>query len=114
MGGNSSNYLWRLRHNTARPDIVGADQLQPVDALLVAQVRCTWRSSVHATPAAAWINLKEWGRGFLPVIPGSAVGRGPGIHTPDHGYGFRVRSLCSRPGMTAIVWPNHGKIALPS
>src|SRR5260370_12310266 len=55
--------LWRLRHNTARPDIVTADQPQPVDALLVGQVRCTWRSSVHAAPAAAWINLREWGRG---------------------------------------------------
>ena len=28
--------LWRLRHNTARPDVVGADQPQPVDALTVA------------------------------------------------------------------------------
>jgi hypothetical protein len=27
--------------------------------------------------------------------------RGPGIHTPGGGYGFRARSLCSRPGMTA-------------
>src|SRR5204863_7109255 len=66
MVGDSSNYLWRLRHNTARPDIVGADQPQPVDALFVGQVRCTWRSSVHAAPAAAWINLKEWERGFSP------------------------------------------------
>ena len=54
------------RTKGARPDIVGADQPQPVDALFVGQVRCTWRSSVHAAPAAAWINLKEWGRGFSP------------------------------------------------
>src|SRR5437879_6488540 len=26
--------------------------------------------------------------------------RRPGIHTPDGGYGFRARSLRSRPGMT--------------
>jgi hypothetical protein len=30
-------FLWRLRHNTARPDIVTADQAQPVDALGVGQ-----------------------------------------------------------------------------
>jgi hypothetical protein len=35
------------------------------------------------------------------VIPGRATWRGPGIHTPVRGYGFRARSLCSRPGMTA-------------
>src|SRR6266571_1827576 len=27
--------------------------------------------------------------------------RRPGIHTPGGGYGFRARSLCSRPGMTS-------------
>src|SRR5712691_6456919 len=53
------------RTKGARPDIVGADQPQPVDALFVGQVRCTWRSSVHAAPAAAWINLKEWERGVF-------------------------------------------------
>jgi hypothetical protein len=30
--------LWRLRHNTARPDIVRADQPQPVDALGVGEM----------------------------------------------------------------------------
>src|SRR5258707_6871194 len=34
------------------------------------------------------------------VIPGCASWRRPGIHTPDGGYGFRARSLGSRPGMT--------------
>jgi hypothetical protein len=29
---------WRLRHNTARPDILGTDQPQPVDPLRVGQV----------------------------------------------------------------------------
>src|SRR3954470_17363995 len=28
---------------------------------------------------------------------------GLGIHTHDGGYGFRARSLCSRPGMTMYV-----------
>ncbi len=57
----------RLRHKTARPDIVGADQPQPVDALFVGQVRCTWRSSVHAAPA--WINLSKWERGLAVGPP---------------------------------------------
>src|SRR6266404_4869661 len=35
------------------------------------------------------------------VIPGCATWRRPGIHTPGRGYGFRARSLCSRPGMTS-------------
>src|ERR1700716_370165 len=34
------------------------------------------------------------------VIPGCATWRRPGIHTHDRGYGFRARSLRSRPGMT--------------
>ena len=33
----SDGGLWRLRHNTARPDIVGADQAQPIEPLLVGQ-----------------------------------------------------------------------------
>src|SRR5207247_6962646 len=33
-------------------------------------------------------------------VPGCASWRRPGIHTHDGGYGFRARSLCSRPGMT--------------
>jgi hypothetical protein len=32
--------LWRLRHNTARSDIVGADQPQPIDPLGVGEVGC--------------------------------------------------------------------------
>src|SRR5258707_1589442 len=51
------------RTKRARPDIVTADQPQPVDALLVGQMRCTRGFDVHAAPAAAWINLREWGRG---------------------------------------------------
>jgi hypothetical protein len=31
------SFLWRLRHNTARADIVAADQAQPVEALVVGQ-----------------------------------------------------------------------------
>ena len=37
------------------------------------------------------------GKGFASVIPGCATWRRPGIHTPCRGYGFRVRSPCSRP-----------------
>src|SRR5229473_2630103 len=37
----------------------------------------------------------------IDVIPGCATWRRPGIHTPDRGYGFRARSLRSRPGMTS-------------
>src|SRR6202140_5495533 len=35
---------------------------------------------------------------FPSVIPGCATWRRPGIHTPDGGYRYRARSLCSRPG----------------
>jgi hypothetical protein len=31
--------LWRLRHNTARPDILAADEAQPVDALILDSFR---------------------------------------------------------------------------
>src|SRR5258708_28913143 len=72
------------RTKRARPDIVTADQPQPVDALFVGQVRCTWRSSVHAAPAAAWINLKEWGRGVerraYTVSQSSWPGLVPAVH----------------------------------
>src|SRR6202171_6330308 len=34
------------------------------------------------------------------VIPGCAIWRRPGIHNHDREYGFRARSLRSRPGMT--------------
>src|SRR5216684_778362 len=40
------------------------------------------------------------GSSQLAVIPGCAAWRRPGIHTPGRGYGFRARSLRSRPGMT--------------
>jgi hypothetical protein len=29
--------LWRLRHNTARADIVAADEAKPIEPLLLAQ-----------------------------------------------------------------------------
>jgi hypothetical protein len=38
MGTAGDSGLWRLRHNTARPDIVGADQPQPIDPLGVGEV----------------------------------------------------------------------------
>src|SRR5438034_6591881 len=40
---------------------------------------------------------------FSIVIPGWASWRRPGIQTHYGGYGFRVRSFHSRPGMTAAV-----------
>src|SRR6476659_6121721 len=36
------------------------------------------------------------------VIPGCATWRTPGIHTHDRGYGFRARSLRSRPQRQAL------------
>jgi hypothetical protein len=50
-------FLWRLRHNTARPDIVGTDQPQPIDPLGVGEVG--WLiESVHdiSSRIAAWLN----------------------------------------------------------
>jgi hypothetical protein len=43
--------LWRLRHNTERPDILAADQAQPVEALLVGEVNVV-RGFVHSSPCA--------------------------------------------------------------
>src|SRR5437016_12302364 len=64
--------------------------------------------------ATMWSRCRCWARGPIRksggtcvpdlrnylVIPGCASWRRPGIHTPDGGYGFRARSLRSRPGMT--------------
>jgi len=41
--------LWRLRHNTAWPDVLAADEAQPVEALLVGEVDAMCRF-VHFTP----------------------------------------------------------------
>src|SRR5579863_6260950 len=35
--GTPSKFLWRLGHNTARPDILAADEPQPVEPLLIRQ-----------------------------------------------------------------------------
>ena len=51
--------LWRLRHNTARPDIVGADQPQPIDPLGLGEVgRVGDVAVVHdvSLRIAAWLN----------------------------------------------------------
>jgi hypothetical protein len=44
-----SKYLWRLGHNTARPDILAANEAQPVEALLVGEVDVV-RTLVHSAP----------------------------------------------------------------
>jgi hypothetical protein len=41
---------------------------------------------------------------FHLVVPGRAIWRGPGIHSPGGGYGFRARSFHSRPGMTSLIF----------
>lgn len=37
---------------------------------------------------------------FQPLFRDARKSRGPGIHTPGGGYGFRARSFHARPGMT--------------
>src|ERR1700676_2215495 len=64
VGRAVSNYLWRLRHNTARPDIVGTDQPQPVDALGVGEVCRGWRFGVHASPVDRMDQLEDAGKGI--------------------------------------------------
>src|ERR1043166_8648355 len=49
--------------------------------------------------------------GFTVVIPGCASWRRPESITPDRGYGFRARSLCSRPGMTAELKLRRRRVA---
>jgi hypothetical protein len=56
MGPNRSFGLWRLRHNTARPDIVGTYQPQPVDPLLVGEVCGVLGIAVHAALPTATSN----------------------------------------------------------
>src|SRR5438874_10550956 len=67
LGGDRSNYLWRLRHNTARPDIVTADQPQPIDTLSIIQVRRNRYRLIHALPSRTVD--QPWSAGY-PVIPG--------------------------------------------
>jgi len=49
VGALGIQILWRLRHNTARPDILAADETQPVEPLLVGKVDAV-RSLVHFAP----------------------------------------------------------------
>jgi hypothetical protein len=44
--------LWRLRHNTARPDILAADETQPVEPLCVGESDAGVEFARHATPSA--------------------------------------------------------------
>ena len=48
MAAVRSGGLWRLRHNTARPDILAADEAQPVEPLLGGQTD-GFRAFVHAS-----------------------------------------------------------------
>jgi hypothetical protein len=49
FGGGFSGRLWRLRHNTARPDILATDEAQPVDALVVGETDAM-RYFIHRIP----------------------------------------------------------------
>src|SRR5437764_13444823 len=54
---------------------------------------------------AADAGYKGWGvwvARWSPSFRDAPLWRGPGIHTPDRGYGFRARSLRSRPGVTFV------------
>jgi hypothetical protein len=81
MAVDRSIVLWRLRHNTARPDIVAADQPQPVDPLRVGQLRCAGRFGVHAAPPRGSVDQPEGvGKGvwtWLPARPGMTLTRLP-------------------------------------
>ncbi len=66
--------LWRKRHKPARPDIVRTDQPQPVDTLLVGQVCCSWRSSVHAAPRGSMDQPEGVGKGVAFVIRDAPIG----------------------------------------
>src|ERR1700682_5440926 len=65
-------------------------------------------------PAALWVSFVICASFNLTclVIPGCATWRRPGIHTHDRGYGFRVLSLHSRPGMTANSKPSRAHLDL--
>jgi len=52
VGALGIQILWRLRHNTARPNVLTTDQPQPVEALLVGEVDAVHRL-VHVCPQAS-------------------------------------------------------------
>src|SRR5450631_2732326 len=80
---DSSYFLWRLRHNTARPDIVGTDQPQPVDPLRVGQVCRAGRFGVHEAPRGApWINWRVWATRFATSFRDAPLGVGPLAPSP--------------------------------
>jgi hypothetical protein len=57
-----------LGHNTARPDILAADEAQPVEALLVGQADAV-RRLIHVCPQASIASLARTGEaisGFCP------------------------------------------------
>jgi hypothetical protein len=63
--------LWRLRHNTARPDILAADETQPVEALLVGEVDVV-RWLIHVCPqisVASEARMSDAVSGILPSRP---------------------------------------------
>jgi hypothetical protein len=49
MGAVSARRFRRLRHNTARSDVLAADEAQPVEALLVGEVD-SFCALVHLSP----------------------------------------------------------------
>jgi hypothetical protein len=60
------HFLWRLRHNTARPDILAANEPQPVDALLVGETE-GFCGVVHVR--LPWVES--------PIVIGPCAGRIP-------------------------------------
>ena len=80
--------LWRLRHNTVRPDAVGTDQPQPVDALGVTQMRCAGCLGVHSVFDRQMDQLERVGKGTLDACPiparfVKALRSPPGKHPND-------------------------------
>jgi hypothetical protein len=51
----AEKFLWRLGHNTARPDILAANKAQPVDPLFVGQTNATCQI-FHRAPGSKPLN----------------------------------------------------------
>ena len=77
--------LWRLRHNTARPDIVATNEAQPIEPLLVAEPHCAVLCGLHLLMLSyrlrkcsffvlrahgRWVKRREPSAADLPLCPG--------------------------------------------
>jgi hypothetical protein len=61
--------LWRLRHNTARPDVLAANEPQPIEPLLIGQADAVPAfAHAHAGPRSRWPILLSLPASRRPIL----------------------------------------------